>query len=151
MSVMSEELRESLEKNARNYERLPDRVKSSISTAKVFPRPANTTQFKVEPINPEQCRERCKPVVPDHVIEAANQLIVESFDGQRAQFLLSTLEDRALEIEPDRVAPLATRLRRLRTMRAFEIDQIFECKGWDFARETQSGDVLLTFTAPWGS
>lgn len=62
----------------------------------------------------------------------------------------STLEDRALEIEPDRVAPLATRLRRLRTMRAFEIDQIFECKGWDFARETQSGDVLLTFTAPWG-
>lgn len=78
-----------------------------------------------KPLSPNEID--AKKAIPDFVMQAANELLAQNWDGKQAILLLNDLVVRALNKKP----PSDTRTRaQLYDQHAFDIEPVYRHAGW---------------------
>jgi hypothetical protein len=97
---------------------------------------------KVKPISPLEIPSIRKAMIPDEVIEAANELIAYNWNktGKRSHFKLKDLVERVLEKMPDMTDT------KLYADKLLDIEYIFNDCGWKVKYDSES-PASFTFEA----
>ena len=81
--------------------------------------------MSIEPIAPDDVQEVKNSQIPDYIIEAFNELIVEKWNMSSSRVLQKDAMSRALEKAPEGVTS-----QEIYANKWFDVEPLFRSKGW---------------------